>query len=130
MALILAVPLVACDPTACAFVPCDGEGYGVWVTNNAPAEVFVRFGGADEPTYEVPAGTIDGRGPFTNLLNDGDASAKVMLWDADCNLIDDLPLQPGEYRLVVDEQLEVSLMSDDVLNDAGDALLVARAACG
>jgi hypothetical protein len=117
--------LVGCDAGGCAFVPCDGEGYGVWVTNQSDSEAFVRFGDSG-PTYRVAPRAVDGRGPWIDVSNG--RVAMVSVWDSQCALIDSMPLEPGEYRLTIEDG-GLALSSEDVMNNAGQDLEVAAASC-
>jgi hypothetical protein len=128
---VAAIGLGACDPRS--FVPSDGTGFGVWVTNESDRRLFIAF----EPdpggrlTWDVPSGTTDARGPWISFDVDGSAgqSGQVVLYDEDCDVLETFEADAGEYRLRIRADGMVTLSPDDVPNDAGNPLPPASTTC-
>ena len=123
------IGLTACDP--CGLVPCDGAGFGVWVTNESSDRVLVAFEPSAAETWVVPSDTIDGRGPWVSLAVDGAPGeiGRILLYDEDCDVIRTMEVTAGEYRLQIAGDGGISLSEEDVLNEAGDSLVPATTTC-
>ena len=127
---VAAIGLTACDP--CGFIPCDGTGYGVWVTNESEGRVRIELEPAPDVAgmLEVPPGTIDGRAPWTAVA-DGAAggTGQISVYGEDCAVIETFSVGPGEYRLQIGADGQATLTPGDVPNDAGEPLLAATVTC-
>jgi hypothetical protein len=128
---IAGIGLSACYPGA--FIASDGTGYGVWVTNESEGPLLVAFEPhpGDALTWDVPSGTIDGRGPWISFDVDQSAgeTGEIILYAQDCDVLGSFEVEAGEYRLGIRSDGTVTLSPEDVLNDAGGPLAPASKTC-